>query len=62
MFSSLAAAFGLMLVLEGILPFVAPGAWRQMFRRAADMPDKVVRLIALGSMLLGLLIISGIKL
>lgn len=62
MFSSLAAAFGLMLVLEGILPFVAPAAWRQMFRRAADLPDKVVRLIALGSMLLGLLIISGIKL
>jgi uncharacterized protein YjeT (DUF2065 family) len=26
-------AFALMLVLEGLLPFVAPSAWRETFRR-----------------------------
>jgi uncharacterized protein YjeT (DUF2065 family) len=32
MAGTLLMAFGLMLVIEGLLPFLAPAAWRDMFR------------------------------
>jgi uncharacterized protein YjeT (DUF2065 family) len=51
---ALIAALGLMLVLEGILPFVAPGAWREAFRRMTELPDAQLRVIGLASMIVGL--------
>jgi len=50
-------AFALMLVLEGIVPFVAPAAWRETFLRIARMADGQIRFIGLGSMLLGLFLL-----
>ncbi len=50
-------AFGLMLVLEGILPFLAPEAWRQTFRRLIALSDGQLRFIGLASMLGGLIMI-----
>jgi len=46
-------AFALMLIIEGILPFVAPGAWRETFLRLASMADGQIRFIGLTSMLVG---------
>jgi uncharacterized protein YjeT (DUF2065 family) len=37
------AAFGLMLVIEGLLPFAAPAMWRDVFRRAAELTDGQLR-------------------
>ncbi|HQZ02863.1 MAG TPA: DUF2065 domain-containing protein [Thauera sp.] len=51
--SSLMTAFALMLIIEGILPFVAPGAWRETFLRLASMADGQIRFIGLTSMLVG---------
>lgn len=48
------AAFALMLVLEGILPFVAPRLWREMFRRITELSDGQLRFAGLSSMLIGL--------
>jgi hypothetical protein len=50
-------AFGLMLVLEGILPLVAPKAWRQTFSRLIDFSDGQLRFMGLASMLGGLIIL-----
>jgi len=50
-------AFGLMLVLEGILPFLSPEAWRQTFRRLIAFSDGQLRFIGLASMLGGLIMI-----
>lgn len=50
---SLLTAFALMLVLEGLLPFVAPTAWRETFLRLAQMADGQIRFIGLASMLIG---------
>jgi uncharacterized protein YjeT (DUF2065 family) len=50
-------AFGLMLVLEGILPLLAPAAWRLTFRRMIEMKDGQLRFVGLASMLGGLLLI-----
>jgi len=53
MLHELAIAFCLMLVIEGILPFVAPGRWRRMLEAVEQVEDRTVRLIGLGSMLAG---------
>jgi hypothetical protein len=50
-------AFGLMLVLEGILPFMAPEIWRRTFRRLIDFSDGQLRFMGLASMLGGLIMI-----
>jgi uncharacterized protein YjeT (DUF2065 family) len=44
----------LMFVFEGLLPFLSPASWRQIFEQAARMSDGQIRFIGLGSILLGL--------
>lgn len=55
--STLLAAFALMLVIEGILPFVAPARWRETFLQLARLADGQIRFIGLTSMLIGLLLL-----
>ena len=54
---NLMLALGLMLVLEGILPLLAPVAWRQTFRRMIELKDGQLRFVGLVSMIGGLLLI-----
>jgi uncharacterized protein YjeT (DUF2065 family) len=51
---SLWAAFALVLVLEGLLPFVAPGFWRESFAKLVTLSDGQLRFIGLASILMGL--------
>ncbi len=60
-FSDLFSALGLVLVLEGILPLVAPRVWRDTFRKMIEMTDGQMRFIGLVFMLGGMLIIYLIK-
>jgi uncharacterized protein YjeT (DUF2065 family) len=57
MTSTLLMAFGLMLVIEGLLPFVAPRIWRETFRRVTEMADGQLRFIGLSSIIIGLVMI-----
>lgn len=50
-------AFGLMLVLEGVLPFLAPRAWRQTFQRMIELKDGQLRFVGLSSMAGGILLL-----
>ena len=50
-------ALALMLVFEGLLPFLSPGAWRRVFERALQLSDGQIRFIGLSSMLAGLLML-----
>ena len=50
-------AIALMLVIEGVLPFVAPNLWRDTFRRITQMSDGQIRFVGLTSMLIGLLLL-----
>ena len=50
-------ALALMLVIEGLLPFLVPAVWRETFRRLTEMSDGQIRFIGLTSMLIGLLIL-----
>jgi len=54
-------AFGLMLVLEGLLPLLAPAAWRQTFRRMIEMKDGQLRFVGLVSMLGGLALLLLVR-
>lgn len=53
MLHELAVAFCLMLVLEGILPFAAPGLWRQMLLNVVGADERTLRLAGLASMAAG---------
>ena len=50
-------ALALMLVFEGLLPFVSPTAWRTMFAQLLSLRDGQIRFFGLGSILMGLLAI-----
>jgi uncharacterized protein len=57
MTSTLLTAVALVLIIEGALPFVSPGVWREAFRRIMAMSDGQIRFIGLTSMLAGLLLL-----
>ena len=61
MSDTLLAAFALMLVIEGVLPFLVPNLWRDTFRRLTEMSDGQIRFIGLTSMLAGLLLLVIIR-
>jgi uncharacterized protein YjeT (DUF2065 family) len=52
------AGFALMLVIEGILPFVAPKLWREAFRNLIEMKDGQIRFAGLVSMTVGLALLA----
>jgi uncharacterized protein len=56
MLETLALAFGLMLVLEGILPLLAPATWRQMFQRVTELNDGQIRFFGLIAVIGGALL------
>ena len=49
------AACALVLVLEGILPLIAPRLWRDAFRRLTDLSDGQLRFIGLVSIGIGVI-------
>jgi len=51
-------AFALMLVFEGLMPFVSPRGWRSMFERAMALTDGQIRFIGLVSIVIGLLLLA----
>lgn len=53
MWHSVAVAFCLVFVIEGLMPFVSPSRWRRMLALVAQMDDRSLRLIGLASMVLG---------
>ena len=54
----LLAAFALMLVIEGLLPFVAPKLWRETFRSLTELRDGQLRFAGLASMAVGLALLA----
>ena len=48
------SAVALMLVAEGLLPFLSPSSWRRIFVRALEMSDGQIRFLGLVSVLCGL--------
>jgi uncharacterized protein len=57
MADALIGAMALMLIAEGVLPFLNPRGWRSMFERATQMSDGQIRFIGLISLGVGLLLL-----
>ena len=51
-------ALALMLIFEGVIPFLSPTLWRQVFERATRLSDGQIRFIGLSSMLIGVLLLA----
>jgi len=51
------SAIALVLVIEGILPFVSPGGWRRGFGQLMQMRDGQLRFFGLCSILVGLFVL-----
>lgn len=51
----------LMLVIEGMVPFLLPELWRETFRKLVSLSDGQLRFIGISSMLAGLLMLYLIK-
>ena len=61
MWNDLWAALALMLVIEGIVPFLSPDALRRMLVTVAQMDDRSVRIAGLISMLSGLTLLYWVR-
>lgn len=46
-------ALALIMVIEGILPFLSPDKWRNWMQQVARVPSLSLRILGLASMLLG---------
>lgn len=57
MWEDLFRALALLLVIEGIMPFVGPDKWKQTMLQASQLPNNVLRGIGLASMLLGVILL-----
>jgi uncharacterized protein YjeT (DUF2065 family) len=57
----LLTAFALVLIIEGVLPFLLPNLWREAFRRLTEMTDGQVRFLGLSSMVAGVLLLYLLK-
>jgi uncharacterized protein YjeT (DUF2065 family) len=53
MWHDLGIALCLVLVIEGIVPFLYPRRWREMVMMLAEIDDRTMRIAGLTSMLLG---------
>lgn len=54
-------ALALMLILEGVLPFLAPNLWRDTFRRITQLSDGQLRFVGLSSMLVGVILLIWVR-
>lgn len=57
MWREIGIALSLMLIIEGIIPFLYPGRWRQLVATLADIDNATLRLVGLGSMIAGLILL-----
>jgi uncharacterized protein len=56
-----ARALALVLVIEGMLPFLAPARWRSMLLRVASVEDRYLRIAGLLAMLVGIAFLQVLR-
>ncbi len=54
-------AIALVLVIEGMLPFVRPGRYRQLVAQIVRMSDNQLRVVGLASMIFGILLLFIVR-
>lgn len=61
MWHELLIAVALVLVIEGVLPFLSPGGMRRAWSQMAGLDDRTLRIAGLVSMLFGALILHLVR-
>jgi uncharacterized protein YjeT (DUF2065 family) len=61
MWENLLPALALVLVIEGILPFLSPRTWRDAMLQAGQLPDRALRIMGLSSMFAGVVILYFVR-
>jgi uncharacterized protein YjeT (DUF2065 family) len=61
MWQDVLAAVGLMLVFEGIMPFLNPQGVKETLLQILQLEERILRLLGLGSMLMGLLLLYLVR-
>ncbi|MGA7594077.1 MAG: DUF2065 domain-containing protein [Gallionella sp.] len=51
----------MMLIVEGMIPFVSPGLWRETFRKLLTLKDGQLRFVGMTAMLSGIILLYWIK-
>ncbi len=57
MWESLLKAVCLLLIIEGMIPFLYPSKWRSLVEKLAVINDRHLRVMGLASMLLGVFLL-----
>jgi len=55
------SALALVLIIEGILPFISPDALRKTYKRMTEMDDSTVRISGLVSMIAGVILLTFVR-
>lgn len=61
MWEDLFVAIALVLVLEGMMPFLSPQKWRYYIQQVAQQPDKHLRIMGFVSMVVGAILLFAIR-
>ncbi len=61
MMNDLWAALALVLVIEGLLPFISPRFYRQSAQQLSALPDRAIRMIGLAVIVVGLVSLSIVR-
>lgn len=59
--SDLLSALALVMVIEGLMPFLMPARWREVMQRMAMQDDRSLRVIGLVSIGIGLIVLQVVK-
>ena len=59
--ADLLAGLAFYLVIEGLMPFIAPQAWRRGLAAVARLEDTHLRAFGLAVVIVGLLLLLGIR-
>jgi uncharacterized protein YjeT (DUF2065 family) len=61
MWGNIIPALALVLVIEGLLPFLSPKSWRDAMSQAAQLPDNILRSLGFASMMAGVIILYFVR-
>jgi uncharacterized protein len=59
--NDLFAALALVLVIEGLLPFINPRSYKNTMVQMSSFPEKTIRMIGFGSMIAGVVFLYLVR-
>lgn len=61
MWHDIGAALALVLIIEGLMPFLSPTAFRRTMAQVAQLPDRQLRTIGFASMIAGVAVLYLVR-